>query len=733
MVDYSYQNRITEFCGAVRRIIDHSTTEFKLVEFGWVNQSECHSPLKIEDTILFAGKKHRVISLPDDDDGLSVSADSSFRAVGTDGIERPICYADGTCLNFQKCIKGENESTELTENPIYKEMTDFLKEVNYDFTPEVVLKIVDDAYEAKSALREKFRTSKFWNEELQALIVPDFSFKTKPDYNAVREYVEGIFENTNDSYWNSNMYHTARSAMSYVYKNQIYLNDDMAGQVERLFSPFRFHPGMKVSKFFRAIFEAAGINNDNCRNFEGRYAALSDSCSPREHERLLVLSLNIMDFLTMSDGNSWDSCHSIRRRGCYHGGTLSYALDNVTAILYTLPADTDISAGRLWEHGKINRQLFMLGDNFMIESRLYPDYNKMDIRNAHHDLVSKLWSEFTHKEWSFVSGNNSEVIRYICNHETTTGNHYADYHFDTYNITALKTADLGNDEKINIGAVSPDIVTGAINTNHSVLSAEDSSESYDLCYEDIEGDAISDTDYVVFYNGDIYHSDSCIWCDPEGIYVPDEEAVYYNDEYYSPEYADEHFVRCDHCGDYIEKEDAIECDGDYYCESCADRVLSYCENCGTYHHETTEVDDMRLCDDCLETQTKVCSRCGESHLISYFRDDVCLDCMGEVQQVVLPESGVILIKNYKDFRKFAKAAKKAGYTWKADGAPMDNAAMCDIINRTYINPIITGLGFIIADNKVSYTPKTAEMEIPERFGDIVKFEDLSRVTVESEG
>lgn len=733
MADYSYQSRITEYRGTVRRIVDHSTTEFRLVEFGWVNQSECHSPVKVGDAVLFAGRNHTVVSLPDDDDGSSVSANSFFRAIDTEGIERSICYSDGTCLSFQKCIKREKEGTGLTENPVYEETTDFLQEVNYAFTPEVVSRIVDDAYEAKSALREKFRTSKFWNEELQALIVPDFSFKTKPDYNAVREYIEGIFENTNNRDWNHHMYYTARDSLNYVYKNQVYLNDDMAERAERYFSSFRFHLGMKVSKFFRAIFEAAGINNDNCRNFESRYAALSDACSPKEHKRLLVLSLNIMDFLTMSDGNSWDSCHSIRHRGCYHGGTLSYALDNVTAILYTLPADTDVSAGRLWEHGKINRQLFMLGDNFMIESRLYPDCNKMDIRGAHHDLVAKLWSEFTHKEWTFVSGNDSEVIRFICEHERTTGNHYPDYHYDQYNIAALKTADLGNDEKINIGAASPDIVTGVINTNHRVLSTGDSSESYDLCYEDVEGDTINDADYAVFYNGEVYHTDSCRWCDREGIYVPDEEAVYYNEEYYSPEYAEANFVRCDYCGDYIEKEDAIECDGDYYCESCADRVLSYCEHCGTYNHETTEVDDVCLCDDCLETQTKVCSRCGEHHLISYFRDDVCLDCMGEVQQVVLPESGVVLIKSYKDFRKFAKAAKKAGYTWKSDEVPMDNTAMYDVINRTYMCPTITGLGFIIADNKVSYTPKTAEMEIPERFGDIVKFEDLSRVTVESEG
>lgn len=732
MADYTYQSRITEYRGAVRRIVDHSTTEFKLVEFGWVNQSECHSPVKVGDVVLFAGVKSTVASLPDDDDGLSVSADSSFRAVDAAGTNRSICYSDGTCLNFQKCIKSENESTGLTENPIYKETTDFLREVNYNFTPEVVSKIVDDAYEAKSALREKFRTSKFWNEELQALIVPDFSFKTKPDYYAVREYVEGIFESTNDSYWNRHMYNTARDALSFVYKNQVYLNDDTAERAERFFPSFRFHPGMKVSKFFRAIFEAAGINNDNCRNFESRYAALSDACSPKEHKRILVLSLNIMDFLTMSDGNSWDSCHSIRHRGCYHGGTLSYALDNVTAILYTLPADTDISAGRLWEHGKINRQLFMFGDNLVIESRLYPDCNKMDIRSAHHDLVSKLWSEFTHKEWYFVPGDNSVVTRFICNHERTTGNHYPDYHYNQYNITALRTADFENDEKINIGAISPDIVTGAINSNHEVLTSTASSESYDLRYEDVEGYTINNIDNVVFYNGEVYNSEDCTWCNREAIYVPEDDAVYIDGDYYSSEYAEENFVRCDHCGDYIEAEDVIECDGDYYCESCADSVLSYCEHCGTYHHETIEVDDTNLCDDCLETQTKVCHRCGERHLISYFRDDICLNCMGEVQQVVLPESGVILIKNYKDFRKFAKAAKKAGYTWKSDGVPMDNTAMYGVINRTYTCPTITGLGFIIADNKVSYTPKTAEMEIPERFGDIIKFEDLSRVTVESE-
>ena len=108
MADYTYQKRITEYRGAVRRIVDHSTTEFKLVEFGWVNQSECHSPVKVGDVVLFAGIKNTVVSLPDDDDGLSVSADSSFRAVDVAGTNRSICYSDGTCLNFQKCINRKN-------------------------------------------------------------------------------------------------------------------------------------------------------------------------------------------------------------------------------------------------------------------------------------------------------------------------------------------------------------------------------------------------------------------------------------------------------------------------------------------------------------------------------------------------------------------------------------------------------------------------------------------------
>ena len=725
MYDYKEQSRITRYLteeiDVVRRIMDVDNSRVRLVDFGWVPKEKCHLPLETGDTIIYDGEEYTVEDIPLSRDGFSVNAQDVFH---TDKDE-DIRYGCDTELTFYRLDPKSDIPLDetLTKNAAFSDMCGFLRSVNYKFTPKVIAEICDNAYAAKDKLREKFRKSKFWNEDLQAIVVPDFKFETEPDYEDVKGYMARIFDYSPQP-GNSNVYNVCRGAINnHMYKNHIYLDDSNAETLEQEISGYRYPVGAKVSKFLRGVFDAMKLGED-FDGYERYFAALSDAASPKEHKRLLVISLNVMDFLTMSEGNSWQSCHNIRKRGCYHGGCLSYAMDNVTAILYTLPADTDISEGKIWNIPKINRQLFMFGDTYVVESRLYPESAAMAIRKAHHKFVNKFYNEVSDKRFNPVKGNDRAVTADICNKTETVGNHYPDYHYNSYHITAMISDDYAN-EKMTIGSEVPDIVTGKINDNHGVMTivGEDNTE-YQLAFEDAyTGCRITDISYVTHYNGLVYCTDDCVWSECEDCYIPDHLSVRLpDDDYCSQEYADENYYRCDQCGEYVSKDYAIFCGDEVYCESCADTYLSRCDECGEYYRdeEIECVDDVYMCHDCMEEKTKVCTVCGERHLLSHFPNDgsVCDECVEPRGDIVLPDSGVIIIKKLSELKAFIKAAEAKGIKWKAD-----DPRTVDVIRRTLMHPRIKDIGIVIGES-MSYAPEADGLDIPAELGQRINFSEL---------
>lgn len=733
MISYGYQEHITMFTSEngrqfIRRIMAASEDTVKLVEFGWVAKDKCSLPLNVGDKVFCLNGTHEVTAIPETEDGFSFEACKRFTIES--GTELQL-VVEGTRLSFTRIL--DNSDTCELESPIFKQMTAFLGEVGYNYSNNVVADIVNKAYSAKEKLRDKFRKSEFWNEDLQALIVPDFTFTSEPNYSDVSTWINEIFRQSRKFYPDSVLRIAKNAVNSHLYKNHVYLNDYDACALEQGIENYKYPHGAKVTKFLRGIFDGLNLGEHNS-DYERHFAMLADSASPKEHKRLLVISLNVMDFLTMSEGNSWKSCHNIRERGCYHGGCLSYALDEVTAILYTLPADTDISNGELWKIQKINRQLFMFGDSYVVESRLYPNCEALHIRKAHHDIVNKIYTKIMEKRFNPVKGSYERIAQNVCDHVNTHGLHYPDYHYNCYYITALISDDYEN-EKLTIGSDVPDIVTGEINQQHDSMTTEGGrSGGSSVWYEDAShGYSITDADEVEYFRGEVYHHEYCYWSDEEDCYIPDDIAIYINDDYYSPEYVEKNFVECSKCGEYVRNDRAVWCDDEPYCPSCADSYLTTCDECGEYVHrsDVEYVDDKCICPDCIETKTRVCTVCGERHFNQYFNTDltVCIDCAEEHIKYSLPESGVVVVHNRIELKKFIASAHDNGLKWK-NGEPANDGYTVDVMRRTLMNPRITALGIIIGET-LMYAPEADGLPIPDIFGERIQFSELPVKTTEN--
>lgn len=738
MLNYTRQGYITKYTGngvpVIARIMNINTTRdrVQLVRFGWVNVADCQPPLAVGDPVMVDDEVYTVNEVADSEDGFSVAGWRNFTISNGCYID----YVDGTELNFELISGSEipEAETGLTKKTVFKEVKEFLNDCKYSFSPNVISGIVENAYAAKEKLREKFRKSEYWNEELQALIIPNFTFENSPDYSLVKNKVKEIIcamYNILDERINEPVYYSAINVLeTYIYKNKVYLNDANAQTLEINLSKYKYSAGQKVSKFFRGVFDA--INPDGYDNYEHDYAILADAASPKTMLRTLVISLNLMDFLTMSEGNSWDSCHNIHKRGCYHGGCLSYALDEVTAILYTLPADVDISEGGLWRHKKINRQLFMFGDTLVIESRLYPKHEDGNIRNAHHKIVNKIYNEIMGKRFNPVKGSNSAISDLATKVTRTVGLHYPDYKYDCYHIAIMKSDDYSS-ERITIGSESPDIVSGEINNNHERMTEyNNTTDNHSLAYEDYDsGELIFDEEYAEVVDGYVYHRDNLVWCEHEDTYATPDDVVWIGDYAYTKGYADENLVRCTHCDEYIFADDAIyTADGDAYCEECASDYLSQCVECGEYYRadDMEYIDDEYVCSDCLDIATKVCSVCGERHFNSFFAEGstVCSDCAEITNTVELSEGTVVMCSNIKEVKAVLKAASEKDLYWRS-GEPAQSKKTVDIIRRTLLNPNIDQIGIVIKD-VLSYAVKGNHLTISDDLGNVINFADLTTTT-----
>jgi hypothetical protein len=148
------------------------------------------------------------------------------------------------------------------------------------------------------------------------------------------------------------------------------------------------------------------------------FAQFADLVSDLKRKLYFVISLNPLDYLTMSVGVNWRSCHHIDG-GSWRGGCMSYMLDKVSMITYVIPT----LEGDIHMTPKHYRQMFHYKNSLFVQNRLYPQGN-----DGATDLYEKfrgfVIDEFcpllgVDKDWRAYPGTQARV--------DSVGVHYRDY------------------------------------------------------------------------------------------------------------------------------------------------------------------------------------------------------------------------------------------------------------------------------------------------------------------
>ena len=273
--------------------------------------------------------------------------------------------------NLQVVIPMEFER-EIDTNMIYQSVKNFAKEINAD---KYILKTKDENGKTMAdyvELSTKSHTIKYskLNELPKAKVNTDILEKFTED-GVIKESLKVRTRFT-------------RLCDLFCYEITTTLTSDTARRTNELLDTNKFVEGMKTSRAFGRACDILGINK--LPKYEKAYAEYTNLVTDKKRKLNFVISLNPLDFLKMSFGVNWASCHTIdkgnRRKskgqtysGGYCGGTLSYMLDKTSIVTYVIPIEEKNgikSSERPDRWDKIYRNMFHLQGQQMIQGRIYP-------------------------------------------------------------------------------------------------------------------------------------------------------------------------------------------------------------------------------------------------------------------------------------------------------------------------------------------------------------------------
>lgn len=377
------------------------------------------------------------------------------------------------------------------------------------------------------------------------------------------------------------------------------ISEDVAGHLNNIVPEVHAHTGQKTSRVINKLCTYLGYDKVETvavsmemvdgeiqeiaklvKPYNKEFAKYADSLSPLKVKRHTVLSIHPVDFLTMSFGNSWASCHTIdkgNKRGMpysysgeYCSGTMSYMLDGTSMVFYTISADYDGNA--YYTQPKITRQMFHYGEEKLIQSRLYPQGNDgaSDLYTTYRNVVQQIMSDILEfpNLWT-VGRGTSRASQYI----VTRGTHYEDYHH-VGDCTLSRIKGSENEECIVVGHDPICIECGNEHTEEDTINCCNRNGSYQ-CYE---------------------------------------------------------------CGEWLDEDDAIWVDGDYYCRSC----VNYCESCEEYHRDYEYYVEYvgYVCESCYNEYYDRCEDCecsyesDEMYWIENLDITVCARCYDNYRECV---------------------------------------------------------------------------------------------------
>ena len=465
------------------------------------------------------------------------------------------------------------------------------------------------------------------------------------------------------------------------------LTSELANELKDNMPDMDFPTGIRINKIIQRVCKKYGLDKiKNIQNvtytdqngiehtrekdfgYNAKIAELGDKINPLVIRRYTIISVNPMDYLTMSFGHNWASCHTIDKankrgvgsnhhQGCYCSGTLSYMLDESSLIFYTVDAAYN---GREFEYeDKMQRCVFNINEDgtVMVQGRVYPDGRDggdMSLASQFRAVMQKVIAEcFEHNNYWTVKKGHDNVEEYCDSY----GTHYRDYEYDDDCTVSLLKGDGIKHKYVKIG-----------------------------------------------------HDPIC----PECGYEHEEAETLCCDEH-------SNYKTCDNCGDrfWTTDSDAICCEDTdtwYCCERCANRCdVYYCENdeawhyidfCyrdsydGYYYYGDPEITTYDGCDYCSVENARN-DGYEEANDGEWYREDE-LEYDEERDEYFKPDGDSIEI----DGKWFinAESAREAGY--------------------------IEFDGEWYSEDEVETDPNTGEM-FPRNYGDAIEFEGQWYINAES--
>lgn len=345
-------------------------------------------------------------------------------------VERDVCPVEKA-----KSPIPQKRYTQVVDSDRLDKMVDdvieVFKEHGYKKVTDLgVRKFLEKWNKNKSWLADLLRKSPDWDEENLCVtkVVDDIRYA---DYY-VRVAAMKEFAFKFDNSYSGKFYALCSDyALDCLKERNPVVNDKFMFSIDRYIGEgkIKINVGAKLTRAIRQVCVFFGWDKKD--GFEKAYAELTDIISTKVDKRKYCLSINPIDFLLMSNGNSWSSCHYLEygnSNKCYQAGTMSYAVDDVSLIFFSLPED---ATGELCKQKKLRRQIFCYDGRALLQSRLYPKYDATATAN---DIRAWVLDEFCKAEgnkdmWDKVF-DHYQIVHYFETRKNST--HYPDYTYSDY-------------------------------------------------------------------------------------------------------------------------------------------------------------------------------------------------------------------------------------------------------------------------------------------------------------
>lgn len=513
------------------------------------------------------------------------------------------------------------------------DMCRVLKEHNYPYDKSAVRKIVSKSLAAKQGLIDIFSKNPCWNEsQLCIHFEHDYDRKIKPE--EYRSFLNWLWAASDDRFkpegiptmdsihtWEDpvdvrmgyyNIYDELvnlpaettlpefepEEELNYWYRDRQAKYKTALERINKLDEKWNFRPGMKLNRIVNKICVKYGW--DKLVGYDRRYAFFSDSMTPLKVKRQTTISVNPIDFLLMSHGNSWKSCHWIgwdeSEAGCYSSGTVSYMLGEDSFIVSAI--DENASGERLAEEPKILRQVFGYHDYQLLQSRLYPqdcDSGAKELYDNIRGMVEEVIAQALDEpnRWTKDAMNvNSDGTAYqdwncmsVCSMHTLL-NHVED-----------------TKEPIMMSREPICVQCGCEHGYEESILCDDCQGHYCAdcgCHIDL-----SDEDsYVTNDDGDYYCTECRVYCAKCGAVERRDYSVWISDigERWCDWCASKYATVCNECGHYLSEAYTHDHEGNVLCEDCFDSYYDECYECGAVYRveEMEDIEGWRHCPECAE-------------------------------------------------------------------------------------------------------------------------------------